>query len=266
MGTSAHRSYYSHPGVADLQEDKPGCSSGRGKDRGIPRTLQPILKRERKVIVCQFKGNHSGLQKLERKKWVCELTKGLIRLTFSPFYRLETRGNEHLPRKNAFLLLPKHQCWQDIPLMAIATPHPLYYVAKHELFENAIISRLLKSQGGIPLNRQKPLKSRDSIRAMIRFLNIGEGVVVFPEGTYYPNRMGPGKGGVLKLIISRLALPLIPVGFCYRKEGLRTRVTVSFGKPVYHKKQTSSDETLEQVMKAIAELSGLETQNKETNT
>lgn len=217
------------------------------------------------VIGHQLKLSFPNTVELERKRWICDATKALIRLTFFPFYRLETSGSEHLPRKKAFLLLPKHQRWQDIPLMAIATPQPLYYVAKHELFENAIISRLLKFQGGIPLNRQKPLKSRDSIRAMIRFLNIGEGVVVFPEGTYYPNRMGPGKGGILKLIISRLALPLIPVGFCYRKEGIRTRIIVSFGKPVYHKKQTSSDETLEQIMKAIADLSGLETQNKEIN-
>ncbi len=214
----------------------------------------------------QNKKHTSGALALERKKWVCDATKALIRITFSPFYLLETRGSEYLPRGEAFLMLSKHQCWQDIPLISVATPRPLYYVAKHELFENPLISRLLKFQGGIPLNRQKPLKSRDAIRAVIHFLKEGEGVVVFPEGTYYPGRMGPGKGGILKLIISRLRLPLIPVGFRYRKEGLRTRVTVSFGEPVYHGKQTSSDETLGQVMEAIAGLSGLETQNKETNT
>jgi 1-acyl-sn-glycerol-3-phosphate acyltransferase len=214
----------------------------------------------------QIKKHIPGALALERKKWVCDATKALIRITFSPFYLLETRGTEYLPRGKAFLMLPKHQCWQDIPLIAVATPRPLYYVAKHELFENPIISRLLKFQGGIPLNRQNPLKSRDAIRAMIHFLKKGEGVVVFPEGTYYPGRMGPGKGGILKLIISRLALPLIPVGFRYRKEGPRTRVTVSFGKPVYHGKQTSSDETFDQIMETIAELSGLQTQNKETNS
>jgi 1-acyl-sn-glycerol-3-phosphate acyltransferase len=214
----------------------------------------------------QIKKHIPGAVALERKKWVCNATKALIRISFSPFYLLETRGSEYLPRGEAFLMLSKHQCWQDIPLISVATPRPLYYVAKHELFENPIISRLLKFQGGIPLNRQTPLKSRDAIRAVIHFLKEGEGVVVFPEGTYYPGRMGPGKGGILKLIISRLRLPLIPVGFHYRKKGLRTRVTVSFGEPVYHGKQTSSDETLEQVMEAIAGLSGLETQNKETNT
>ena len=203
---------------------------------------------------------------LERKKWICDVTKILIRITFSPFYTLEISGTQHLPAKQAFVLLPKHQCWQDIPLIAVATPRPLYYVAKHELFNNPLISRTLKSQGGIPLNRQNPLKSRDAIRAMIRCLKQSEGVVVFPEGTYYPNRMGPGKGGILKLIISRLALPLIPVGIRYRREGSRTRVTVSFGRPIYHKKPESGDQALARVMKAIGGLSGLKTEHKDDKT
>ncbi|MCG6881270.1 MAG: 1-acyl-sn-glycerol-3-phosphate acyltransferase [Deltaproteobacteria bacterium] len=203
---------------------------------------------------------------LERKKWICDVTKILIRITFSPFYTFETRGTQHLPSKEAFVMLPKHQCWQDIPLIAAATPRPLYYVAKHELFNNSLISRALKSQGGIPLNRQKPLRSRDAIRAMIQCLKQSEGVVVFPEGTYYPNRMGPGKGGILKLIISRLALPLIPVGVRYQREGSRIRVTVSFGRPIYHEKPESGDHTLDRIMKSIARLSGLKTEDKDDKT
>ncbi len=200
---------------------------------------------------------------LNRRKWVCDLTKALIRSTFAPFYTLETHGTRHLPANRAFLMLPKHQCWQDIPLLAIATPRPLYYVAKHELFENRLISHILKSMGGIPLNRESPLKSRDAIRAMIQFLKQGEGVVVFPEGTYFPNQMGPGKGGILKLIISRLALPLIPVGVRYRGEGSRIRVKVSFGRPFYHEKPNSNDDTLDRVMQTIGELSGLNRGDKD---
>ena len=205
----------------------------------------------------QPKQNFSNLLGVQRKSWICDGTKALIRLSFAPLYRLETKGLEFLPKKSAFLLLPKHQCWQDIPLIAVATPRPLYYMAKHELFLNPLSNQLLKSQGGIPLNRRQPIKSRDSIRAVIRLLNEGEGVVVFPEGTYYPNRMGPGKGGILKLIISRLALPLVPVGIRYQKRGFKTHVTVSFGNPIHVEKKRSHDETLNQVMKAIADLSDL---------
>ncbi len=194
---------------------------------------------------------------LERKKWVCDLTRLLVRITFWPRYTLLIRGTEYLPVKEAFVMLPKHQRWQDIPLIAVATPRPLYFVAKHELFQNTVIAKILKSQGGIPLNRENPLKSRSAIRAMIQFLKNGEGVVVFPEGTYFPERVGPGRGGILKLIISRLALPLIPVGVRYRKKSGKTLVTVSFGRPLYHPKHTSGDVTLDRVMAAIADLSGL---------
>lgn len=50
------------------------------------------------------------------------------------------------------------------------------YVAKHELFTNPLSNWFLGSLGGIPLNRDRPLESRRSIRAMIEFLREGEGV------------------------------------------------------------------------------------------
>jgi 1-acyl-sn-glycerol-3-phosphate acyltransferase len=157
----------------------------------------------------------------------------------------------------AFILLPKHQCWQDIPIIALATPRPLYYIAKHELFRNRLTGWFLKSLGGIPLNREQPLKSRGSIRAMIEFLENGEGVVVFPEGTYYKNKMGPGKPGIVRLLVSRLSFPLIPVGVNYSRRGFRISVRVRFGKPIHPDGETAPNSILDRVMKKIALLSGL---------
>ena len=194
---------------------------------------------------------------LERKDRICRVIRAFSRVSFSLFYRLETEGDKYLPRENAFILLPKHQCWQDIPIIALATPRPLYYIAKHELFKNRFAGWFLKSLGGIPLNREQPLKSRDSIRAMIEFLENGEGVVVFPEGTYYKDKVGPGKAGMVRLLVSRLSFPLIPVGINYSRRGFRILVQVCFGKPIYPDEETSPNSTLEAVMRQIALLSGL---------
>ena len=194
---------------------------------------------------------------LERKERLCRVAKAFSRVSFSLFYRLEIEGAEYLPREKAFVLLPKHQCWQDIPIIAIVTPRPLYYIAKHELFKNRFAAWFLKSVGGIPLNREQPLKSRSSIRAMIEFLEKGEGVVVFPEGTYYKNKMGSGKTGMVKLLVSRLSYPLIPVGINYSRRNFRVLVRVHFGKPVYPDGETAPNSTLDTVMKQIALLSGL---------
>ena len=195
---------------------------------------------------------------LERKERLCRAVRAFSRVSFSLFYRIETEGDEYLPRESAFILLPKHQCWQDIPIIAIVTPRPLYYIAKHGLFKNRFAGWFLKSLGGIPLNREQPLKSRGSIRAMIEFLENGEGVVVFPEGTYYKNKMGPGKTGMVRLLVSRLSFPLIPVGVNYSRRGFRVLVRFHFGKPIHPRGRVSPNAILDRVMKEIALLSGLQ--------
>jgi len=192
----------------------------------------------------------------QRNNCICRFVKVFSGIALFPFYRIEIEGRERLPREDAFILLPKHQCWQDIPIIALATPRPLYYIAKYELFKTRLAAWFLKSLGGIPLNRQQPLKSRDAIRTMIELLKDGEAVVIFPEGTYFKNRMGPGKSGMLRLIISRMTFPLIPVGIHYEKLDLRTSVRVCFGNPIYPDKSIPPGSTVSTVMKEIAKLSG----------
>ncbi|MBL7210747.1 MAG: 1-acyl-sn-glycerol-3-phosphate acyltransferase [Desulfobacteraceae bacterium] len=194
---------------------------------------------------------------LGRKDWLFWGVRCLGKVLLSPFFRIDTQGEENLPRNSPFVLLPKHQRWEDIPILGIATPNPLYYVAKYELFTNPLGSWFLKSLGGIPLNRNRPLESRRSIRAMIEFLREGEGVVVFPEGTYYRGRMGPGHVGMIRLILSRLTLPFIPLGINYSKKGFRTFVRLRFGKPFHADPTAYPNSFLEQMMRQIAELSAL---------
>jgi 1-acyl-sn-glycerol-3-phosphate acyltransferase len=192
-----------------------------------------------------------------RRYWVFWITKAAARIFLSPFFRLEIWGRENLPNRSAFILLPKHQRWEDIPLLSLATPRSLYYVAKYDLFENPFSNWFLRSLGGIPLNRQRPLESRGSLQALIEYLKGGEGVVVFPEGTYYKSSVGPGRIGVVRLIVSRFSLPFIPVGIHYSRKGIRTLVQVNFGRAVRPHSASSASAFLDKVMKQIAALSGL---------
>ena len=66
------------------------------------------------------------------KNMIYRITRITARLVLGMRYLIDIRGREHLPRDNAFVLLPKHQCWQDVPLVGLATPIFLTYVAKHE--------------------------------------------------------------------------------------------------------------------------------------
>jgi 1-acyl-sn-glycerol-3-phosphate acyltransferase len=192
-----------------------------------------------------------------RNDYLLQIFKFLVRVCFMPFFRIETAGLENLPRDRAFILLCKHQRWEDIPLLGVAAPRPLYYIAKYELFKNALSNRFFSAMGGIPLNRQRPLESRRFLQATIQLLQKGEGVVIFPEGTYYRNKMGPGQTGMVRFVLSRLKLPFIPVGINYATNGWRTRVRINFGKAFHTDPTLAADTFVNRMMKEIAALSGL---------
>ena len=177
---------------------------------------------------------------------------------FLPFFALEVSGREGLPDRSAFVLFPKHQRWEDIPLLGLAATRPLYYIAKYELFKNPFSRWYLTSLGGMPLNRRRPLESRASLRGMFHLLSAGEGVVVFPEGTYYRGRMGQGRIGLVRLILSRVSLPFIPVGITYAPRKGRIPVRIRFGEPLYAGPDTAPKEFLQRMMRQIALLSGIQ--------
>jgi len=191
-----------------------------------------------------------------RNAAVLRLSSILARLCLSPFFQIRTEGLSHLPLKGAFILLPKHQRWEDIPLLTLAIPRPLYYVAKHELFLNPLSCWYISSLGGIPLNRLRPLESRQSIRVMIEALKKEEGLVVFPEGTYYRRRVGPGRRGLIKMIRSRVEAPFIPVGIEYSARRGRTLVQIRLGEPLADDQVADERDIFALVMEKIAGLSG----------
>ncbi len=192
-----------------------------------------------------------------RKDWAVRIVKAASKIVLAPFFRLEIEGTGKLPRNSAFILLPKHQRWADIPLVSLAVSRPLYYVAKYELFRNPISCCFLKSLGGISLHREKPLKSRHSLHTVIELLKEGEGVVVFPEGTYFKNAMGPGHPGMIRLILSRLDLPFFPVGIRYSSGGWRTLVRIRLGNAFYADSAKPVDEFVDLMMNDLSRLSGL---------
>jgi 1-acyl-sn-glycerol-3-phosphate acyltransferase len=192
----------------------------------------------------------------ERNNRLVWFTKHFSKLFLSPFFRIKTEGLHNVSKQSSFILTPKHQRWEDIPLLSISTPRSLYYIAKNELFLNPFSGWLLSSLGGLPLNRSRPLESRESFKIMMDHLKEGEGLVIFPEGTYFKDRVGPGRSGMVKMIRTRLKIPFIPVGINYTKEGRRTLVRIHFGKALYDEPSDTTKNFLDRIMKEIKRLSG----------
>ena len=184
------------------------------------------------------------------------IIKAAARIFLAPFFEIQVEGQENVPKGGSFILLPKHQRWEDIPLLGLASPVPLYYVAKNELFLNRFSDWFMGSLGGIPLDRQRPMASRTSIKAVVGLANEGAAVVVFPEGTYYRNCIGSGHVGLIRLIHSQIEIPFIPVGIRYSGKGLRKRVEIKFGRAVAWESSTEPEDFLALAMKEIRTLSG----------
>jgi len=191
------------------------------------------------------------------KAWAFWPTKRLAQVVLAPFFSIRVQGKENLPRDTGFVLLPKHQRWVDIPLLSLAASRPLYYVAKYELFRIPPIGWYLKSLGGIPLNRAQPVRTKSSLQKVLAALSSGQGVVVFPEGTYYEGKIGPVRTGVIWFILNRIEVPYVPVGIHYRKGFWRTKVNIRFGAPIFASSAPGLASFMEEIMKKIVGLSGL---------
>jgi hypothetical protein len=69
--------------------------------------------------------------------------------------------------------------------------------------------------------------------------------------------VGPGQVGLVRMLLSRVNLPFIPVGIHYVKTRTRTRVHVRFGRPIQGRAEAIPKAFVNHVMNEIAALSGL---------
>ncbi len=185
---------------------------------------------------------------------------------FHLVYRLQIRGQDHIPRQGPGIFVPKHQFWTDIPIVGLAAWKPVSYIAKQELFVHAGIRHFLTLLGGIPLDRGNPVKSLNSFRTMEKLLKEKDWIVLFPEGTYYPNVMGQGKHRLIQKILrfqnkSLNAIPFVPIGIRYLERTFRTEVRVNIGPPLYSDAEEKAEEFTWEILKEIARLSALKIEN-----
>lgn len=201
---------------------------------------------------CRYAGRQAGYNRL-----LAAAVRAAAGLLLRPFFGLRVTGAQNLPREGPLVLLPKHQRWEDIPLLGLACPRPLFYVAKQELFTCPICDWFFRSLGGIPLHRSSPLKSRAHLRTLAQLLEQGKGVVIFPEGTYFENGMGPGRTGLIRFVRARLPqVPFVPVGMRYSAVRHRCRVQIAFGRPIRDFK-APTEAFVVRMMTEIAALSGM---------
>jgi 1-acyl-sn-glycerol-3-phosphate acyltransferase len=159
-----------------------------------------------------------------------------------------------------------HISYFDPPILGIALPRPVGYLAQVELFRTRLGSWLFHQIRCLPINRAKP--DRTSIREAIRRLKQGWCLGIFPEGGIRQGEnsvlggnpiLRPGAGALALLA----GVPIVPTliegtreGYNWKKLLLLRRpiVRITFGEPFLLTKGHSRDNATEQIREQLLKL------------
>jgi len=171
---------------------------------------------------------------------------------FRGVWRLKVVGAENVPRTGPLIVAPNHRSYADPPLVGVALPREVHFLAKKELFSFPPFGWFIRNLNAHPLNRAGDIAA---FREATRILKSGGGLIIFPEGRRMDtDTLGPAKAGI-GMLGALSGAPILPVYLHNSRFMVRfRRVEVHFGKPIDPKVFGSYDEIATRVMADIAAL------------
>ena len=163
-------------------------------------------------------------------------------------FRLRVIGRENFNVEGPVIIAANHQSYLDPPLIGVAFPGELHYLARNTLFKNRLANWILTEVNAIPVDRDRG--DVGAFRAVLKLLKDGHRTVIFPEGTRtltgQIQKARPGIG----MIIAKTLVPVIPARIfgsfeAWPKNGKfkPNPITVIVGKPIrFTSEDVASDE------------------------
>ena len=154
------------------------------------------------------------------------------------FFRIKVSGVENIPTSGGVIVAANHASYLDIPLLAYSLIRHANFIAKKELCTIPVLGTLLRLLGAIPIDREKI--DRPAIREIMKKLNSGNVVVIYPEGTRSLNgKLQAGKPGV-GFIVRMSGKKVVPAAIIGTDKAMPSGswflrpypVTIRFGKPL----------------------------------
>ncbi len=173
----------------------------------------------------------------------------IFTLLFSIVFRAQIKGLEHMPIKGSVILAANHLSNWDPPLLATFLARPVSYMAKQELFFNAIAKYILKSCHAFPVKRGAADKS--AIKAALAELKKGNCIGVFPQGTRSSNGERKKAQAGVALLAAMAKAPVVPAAIIgtdhiFSGGSFFPKLSIIYGKPLLfqgekHDKQALQD-------------------------
>ncbi|MCM3718950.1 lysophospholipid acyltransferase family protein [Fictibacillus phosphorivorans] len=180
-------------------------------------------------------------------KWLCGT---YFKTSFKP----EIIGAENMPATGGVLLCSNHIHNYDPPLVGVASPRDVHFMAKAELFSIPVLKNILPKINAFPVKRG--MSDKTALKTGMNLLKEGKVVGLFPEGTRSKTgEIGEGLAGAGFFALKSEAhiVPCAIVG-PYKKGNLK----VVFGKPIdfthLREQKASAKEATALIMENIAQL------------
>nr|MBA3718489.1 1-acyl-sn-glycerol-3-phosphate acyltransferase [Actinomycetota bacterium] len=133
-------------------------------------------------------------------------------------YRIEVEGGEHIPATGPCILVSNHDSLADPFFLGVATPRPIHYMSKIELWNNPIVGKLMDWFGTFPIERGGG--DSGALRHGLELLEEGGVLGIFPQGTSRAHRNRPFLRGAARLALLTGA-PIVPVCLVNTEKALR---------------------------------------------
>ena len=149
-------------------------------------------------------GNGLGSRIVYRLSW------SLSTLISRVCTRLTINGREHLPKQGPFVLAPVHRSYLDSPFAGCVRRKRMRFMGKDTMWENRQLGWVLSALGAFPVTRGTA--DREALRRAIKVLELGEVLVLFPEGERKEGPVvQPLFDGAVYIAI-KAGVPIVPVG------------------------------------------------------
>src|SRR5213596_4181160 len=103
------------------------------------------------------------------------------RLVGRLFFRFRVIHRERMIQSGPMILTMNHQSYLDPPLAGTTCNRAIYFLARRTLLDVPLLGWVLPKLNVIPVNQEGV--DRSAIKAVIRILNAGHAVLIFPEGS-----------------------------------------------------------------------------------
>lgn len=158
-----------------------------------------------------------------------KLCQFLLAVPIKILYPTKLIGRKQIP-KGGCIIASNHRSNMDAVLLGANTWEKKFYLAKKELFKGKIKGGVVRSLGGVCIDRQG--NDVGAIKKSLTLLKKGKKLVIFPEGTRNNNdnsMMGEIKQGIAMLAIKGKA-PILPM-YIVKKPKVFKGNKIFFGQP-----------------------------------